>query len=201
MSLPQFFASEMLIPRLEQFTKTHPTLDIHVDTTYGRDTEFPSEVDAAVLLLANEPKGYCTYPLFGLKLVPACTPAFAKQLGTNDPSALSTATLIVHKSRPDAWSTWFEAQDVQLKTQPRIIELDSMFAVARAAERGLGVALVPLPLASAWLRQQALVTLSDTALDMGERYYFVHRPKDAEDPDIVMLAQWIAEICSQHEQK
>ena len=201
MSLPQFFASEMLIPRLEQFTKIHPTLDIHVDTTYGRDAEFPSEVDAAVLLLPYEPKGYCTYPLFSLELIPACTPAFAEQLGSKDPSALSSTTLIVHKARPDAWSTWFEAHDVRLKMQPRIIELDSMFAVARAAERGLGVALVPLPLASAWLRQQSLVTLSDTALDTGERYYFVHRSKDAEDPDIVMLGQWIAEMCRQHEQK
>jgi len=198
-SLPQFFASEMLIPRLEQFAKGHPTLDIHVDTTEGREEDFPSQGDAAVMLLPHEPKGFCTYPLFGLKLVPACSPARAEELRLTEPDALRGCTLIIHKSRPDAWSEWFEANDTQLTTQPRIIELDSMFAVARAAERGLGVALVPLPLAGAWLRSQALMKLFETALDTGERYYFVHRLKDAEDPDIVMLGRWTAEICKPHE--
>lgn len=198
-SLPQFFASEMLIPRLEKFTKAHPFLDIHVDTTEGREQDFPSQGDAAVMLLPHEPKGFCTYPLFGLRLVPACSPALAEEFGLEDPAALRGCTLIIHKSRPDAWSDWFRAAGTQLMTQPRIIELDSMFAVARAAERGLGAALVPVPLAGAWLRSKALVALSDTTLDTGQRYYFVHRLKDAEDPDIVTLGRWTANICRQHE--
>jgi LysR family glycine cleavage system transcriptional activator len=199
MSLPQFFASEMLIPRLEQFTKAHPTLDIHVDTTEGREHDFPTQGDAAVMLLSHEPKGFCTYPLFNLELVPACSPTFAAESGLTSPAGLGGCTLIIHKSRPDAWTEWFKVSGAKLTTQPRIIELDSMFAVARAAERGLGVALVPVPLAGAWLRSGALVTLFDTTLDTGERYYFVHRPKDTDDPDIVTLARWTAGICSQHE--
>lgn len=198
-SLPQFFASEMLIPRLEQFTKAHPALDIHVDTTEGREQDFPSQGDAAVMLLRHEPKGFCKYPLFGLELVPACSPEFAAERGLDTPAALRGCTLIIHKSRPDAWSDWFKATKIQMTTQPRIIEVDSMFAVARAAERGLGVALVPLPLADAWLRSGALITLFDTTLHTGDRYYFVHRLKDAEDPDIVTLARWTAQICKEHE--
>ena len=198
-SLPQFFASEMLIPRLEEFTKSHPAIDIQVDTTEGREEDFPSQGDAAVMLLAHEPKGFCTYPLFSLKLVPACSPAFAEEVGLTEPGALRGCPLIIHKSRPDAWSEWFKATNTQLMAQPRIIELDSMFAVARAAESSFGVALIPLPLAGAWLQSRALVTLFDTALDTGERYYFVHRLKDAGDPDIVMLGRWTAEICKQDE--
>ncbi|HSG63849.1 MAG TPA: LysR substrate-binding domain-containing protein [Gammaproteobacteria bacterium] len=198
-SLPQFFASEMLMPRLEQFTKAHPTLDIHVDTTEGREHDFPGHSDAAVMLLPHEPKGFCVYPLFGVKLVPACSPTFAVESAPSSPAALGDCTLIIHKSRPDAWSEWFKLSGTKITSQPRIIELDSMFAVARAAERGLGVALVPVPLAGAWLRSETLVTLSDTTLDTGERYYFVHRPKDTEDPDISTLARWTAGICSQHE--
>jgi LysR family glycine cleavage system transcriptional activator len=198
-SVPQFFASEMLIPRLEEFTKAHPSLDIHVDTTEGRQEDFPSGGDAAVMLLPHEPKGFCTYPLFSLALVPACSPTLAEDLGLETPDALRACTLIIHKSRPDAWRDWFKANAVELTEQPRIIELDSMFAVARAAERGLGVALVPLPLAEAWLLSRTLVTLFDSAFDTGERYYFAHRLKDAEDPDIVMLGQWTADICNRHE--
>lgn len=198
-SLPQFFASEVLIPRLEEFTSAHPNLDIHVDTTDGREADFSSDGDAAVRLLPSEPKGYCTVPLFGLELIPACAPAYAERQRLHDCQALGDCTLIIHQSRPDAWNDWLASSGTTLAKQPRIIELDNMFAVARAAERGLGIALLPQRIAGAWLRSGALVTPFDAILDAGERYYFVSRPKDATDPDIVMLRQWTIDICRAHE--
>ena len=52
-------------------------------------------------------------------------------------------------------------------TVPRdatVIRLDSMIAIARAAERGLGVALVPVQLSDAWFESGSLVPLSDHEL-------------------------------------
>jgi len=198
-TLPPFFASEMLIPRLHQFTKTHPALDIRVETSEDKDTDFPSQGDAAVMLLASEPTGYHVNPLFKLRLVPACSPKLAKEQDLSDPTKLADCTLIIHRSRREAWQDWFGAIKLTLESQPRIIELDSMFAVARAAEQGLGVALVPMPLANAWLQSGALLQLFETSLDTGERYYFVHRLKDENDPDIVTLSKWIAATCAEHE--
>jgi LysR family glycine cleavage system transcriptional activator len=198
-TLPPFFASEMLIPRLNKFTRSHSAIDIRVDTMDGRETEFPSRSDASVLLLSSEPTGYCVYPLFDVHLVPACSPALAAEFELSDPQSLSACTLIIHEDRPDAWSDWFEAAGFKVQVQPRVIHLDSMFAVARAAEQGLGVALVPMPLTAAWLQSRALIKLFDTALVTGERYYFVHRLKDANDADIVTLANWVKEACAAHE--
>jgi LysR family glycine cleavage system transcriptional activator len=198
-SLPPFFASEMLIPRLNEFAKAHPSIDIRVDTTEDKSAPFPSRGDAAVMLRATEPTGCCVYPLFDLQLVPACSPTLADTLTLESPTALCGCTLIVHKARPSAWSEWFRQTATRLEMQPRIIELDSMFAVARAAERGLGVALVPMPLTSAWFHGGALVKLFDAALDTGERYYFTHRIKDTDDPDITTLGKWIAATCEEHE--
>ncbi|NNC64784.1 MAG: LysR family transcriptional regulator [Gammaproteobacteria bacterium] len=198
-ALPSFFASELFIPRLTQFTRTHPELDIRVDTTEGKEDDLPGQGDAAVLLLANEPKGYCVYPLFELRLVVACSPGLAAEFSLTEVDALRNCTLIIHKSRPEVWSDWFAAAGSRQSPQSPIIELDNMFAVARAAERGLGVALVPVPLADAWLRSRALVTPFDTVLDTGERYFFVHRLEDAEDTDLVTLAEWTTRICSKGE--
>jgi LysR family glycine cleavage system transcriptional activator len=198
-SLPQFFASEVLIPRLEAFTQAHPNLNIHVDTTDGRDTEFSSDGDAAVRLLPSEPKGYCAVPLFGLALIPACAPAYAERHDFHDRKTLSDCTLIIHRSRPDAWNDWLALSGTRLAKQPRIIELDNMFAVARAAERGLGIALVPLRISGAWIRSGSLVTPLATILDSGEQYFFMCRPKDANDSDIVMLRRWTIDICAAHE--
>jgi LysR family glycine cleavage system transcriptional activator len=198
-ALPPFFASEMLIPRLSQFAKTHPALDIRVETSEDKDTDFPSQGDAAVMLLSSKPTGYYVHPLFKLRLVPACSPALAKEYDLTEPAKLAECTLIIHRSRREAWQDWFGAIDLTFDALPRIIELDSMFAVARAAEQGLGVALVPMPLAKAWLQSGALVQLFETSLDTGERYYFVHRLKDENDPDIVKLGKWITATCAEHE--
>lgn len=198
-ALPSFFASELFIPRLTQFTRTHPEIDIRVDTIEGKEDDLPAQGDAAVLLLASEPNGYCVYPLFELRLVAACSPGLAAEFSLTEVEALRDCTLIIHKSRPAVWSDWLAAAGSSQDSQSRIIELDSMFAVARAAERGLGVALVPVPLADAWLRSRALVTPFETILETGERYFFVHRVEDAKDTDLVRLAEWTTQICAQGE--
>jgi len=151
------------------------------------------------MLLAHAPKGYCVYPLVRLSLAPACSPAYLDDHALDEPRALGACTLIVHKSRPDAWNDWLAACATVLDSQPRVIELDSMFAVARAAERGLGVALVPIPLSDAWLRSGALVNPFASVLETGERYYFVHRQKSAVDKDITTFANWAAAVCSADE--
>jgi LysR family glycine cleavage system transcriptional activator len=66
-----------------------------------------------------------------------------------------------------------------------------MIAVARAAERGLGAALVPVPLSDAWFQSGSLVRLFDRELVVQDGYYFVYRDEDEEREDIRALRQWI----------
>jgi LysR family glycine cleavage system transcriptional activator len=66
-----------------------------------------------------------------------------------------------------------------------------MIAVARAAERGLGAALVPLPLADAWFESGSLVRLVDHELVVRDGYYFVYRKEDEGRDDIRCLREWI----------
>jgi len=194
-SLPPFFASEMLVPRLSEFTSRHPSIDIRVDTNAIRDGEFPRGTDAAVLLLSEPPTDYAAEPLFPVKLVPACSPQLASEVDATNPGALANCTLIIHKSRPEAWQDWFKAAGLKADVQPRVIHLDSMFAVARAAERGVGIALVPVPLSDAWFRSNALVQLFDTALETGERYYFARSADQIPDIDVETLRRWVVDVC------
>jgi LysR family glycine cleavage system transcriptional activator len=66
-----------------------------------------------------------------------------------------------------------------------------MIAVARAAERGLGAALVPVPLSDAWFQSGSLVRLFDRELVVQDGYYFVYRDEDEDREDIRALRQWI----------
>jgi LysR family glycine cleavage system transcriptional activator len=197
-TLMPFFASEMFIPRLSGFTQRHGELEIRVETTEAGGLHPPGS-DASILLLPSPPSGVCAHPLFSLRLVPAAAPALLDGLDLQDPAALLRHKLIVHKARPKAWRTWLSNAGVDLDADPDVLFLDSMFAVARAAERGLGVALVPVPLSNSWFASGSLVKANPRELKTPDRYYFVYRRDAAASAGVRALRDWVVETFSRPE--
>lgn len=192
-TLLPFFASEILIPRLKSFTDRHDSIDIRVETVEAGKSHAANS-DVSVLLLSEPPRELHAHKLFPLQLTPACSPAIADRLDRGDPASWLNTPLIVHKSRPKAWEQWFSANGGYPARQPSVIHLDSMFSVARAAERGLGIALVPVPLIDKWLQSRALVRISQRSIETSDRYYVVYRPEDAGKPDVCAFRDWALEM-------
>jgi len=187
-SLPHFFASELFVPQLREFTDVHPGLEIRVDSAIA-GAGHRTTSDVSVLLLSEIPDEVAAYELFPLSLVPACSRALARSLDPTDARTFAETTLIVHEARPNAWNDWFAQAGIQ-PGETRVVYLDSMFAVARAAERGLGIALVPVPLSRGWFESGALVRLSERELNTPDSYFFVHRAEDDSNEDIRALRDW-----------
>ncbi len=191
LTLLPFFASEMFIPCMDRFPHSHMSIDLRLDDNDARESVHLTSADAAIPLLSSPPTDVCAHPLFPLRLVPACAPSLAQRCMPMGRNALLHETLIVHKSRPNAWNDWLTAEGFEHADDTRTIYLDSMYAVARAAERGLGIALVPVPLSNAWFRSKALVQLFEPELETGDCYYFVCRRSDEHDRDISALRNWV----------
>jgi len=189
-SVTPFFGSELLVPHLRTFAERHRAIDIRVETAEP-GAPHATGCDAAILLLRAPPPDMLAQPLFALRLVPACSAQFAQERPLTEPQALVGSTLIVHNGRPRAWQDWFATMNVGLERPPKTIELDNMFAVARAAERGLGVALLPVALIQSWFASGALVRPCRGELRTGDRYYFVHRRDTAGNPDVAALRDWV----------
>jgi LysR family transcriptional regulator, glycine cleavage system transcriptional activator len=98
--------------------------------------------------------------------------------------------LIVHKARPFAWTSWADEVGLATPEPKNVIELDTMSAVVRAAERGIGVALVPSVLCDEWFRSGALVRIFSVELATNDTYFLVSRPKDAEKPEVQAITHW-----------
>ena len=98
--------------------------------------------------------------------------------------------MIVDRTRPFAWASWAEEAGLETPEPKQVIELDTMSAVVRAAERGLGIALVPTLLCDSWLRSGALVQVFEVELATRDAYYLVSRPKDADRPQVKALTHW-----------
>ncbi|HUN73768.1 MAG TPA: LysR substrate-binding domain-containing protein [Steroidobacteraceae bacterium] len=196
MLLPPFFATELFIPRIASFCDAHPEVDIQVDTHDPRPVSHPPSADLSVLLTDSVPQGLEVSRLFSLSLVAVCAKQHAGMVARLGANVFREMALIVHRSRPFAWNSW--AQEVGLaEPEPKnVIELDTMVAVVRAAERGVGIALVPEALCGAWFDTGRLVRIFPVELATDDDYFLVSRVKDAERPEVLAMTDWMLRNCT-----
>jgi LysR family glycine cleavage system transcriptional activator len=200
-SVQPFFASEMFVPRLADFTALHPEIDISVDTSDETPERHPANTDVSIRLFGAPPKGLASKVLFPLMLVPACSPDFRSKIDMVGWNVRKPFPLVVHTTRPDAWRLWSEYAGIHIPKTRNVIRLDSMIAVARAAERGLGAALLPLPLSDAWFKSGSLVRLFDQEMESSDAYYVVSEKDQDHRPEIHALRNWVLQEFGSHHEK
>jgi LysR family glycine cleavage system transcriptional activator len=193
--LPPFFASELFVPRLAGFYAAQPDIDIQMTTTDPRPTEHPPDADVSVLLLEAPPPQLVVQELFALRLVPACAPSIAARAQQRGAAVFDEFALIVQRARREEGERWANENGLAPPARRKLIELDNMYAVVRAAEQGLGIALVPEISARAWFTSGSLQRFAARELESGERYCLAHRVEDAGREEIVAFNDWaIAEL-------
>jgi LysR family glycine cleavage system transcriptional activator len=195
-SVQPFFASELFIPRLAEFTAAHSDIDIRVDTSDESTEKHPGYADASIRVFRSKPRNLASDHLFPLSLVPASSPEFRDTLEVTAKKVVSEFPLIVHESRPKAWAQWQRSAGIKLPDRATSVRLDSMIAVVRAAQRGLGAALVPAQLCGAWFDSGALVRLFDYELVTTDAYYFACVDEVRENKNVQLLREWVVQTFS-----
>lgn len=190
-SVQPFFASEFFVPRLHEFTEMHPDIDIQVGTSDETPEKHPADADLSIRLFKTPPGELRSDLLFPLRMVAAGSPAFKKSLVVKDGKIRSDLPIIVHETRPKAWQNWSRSTGIALPAEAKVTRLDSMIAVVRAAEQGIGAALVPIPLADLWFKQGSIVRLFEQELVADVSYYLVSREDRNGDGVIETLRGWI----------
>jgi LysR family glycine cleavage system transcriptional activator len=197
-SLPPFFATELFIPRLASFYAAYPDVDIHLDTQEPRPATHAATADVSILLTHKVAQGLKATRLFPLRLAAVCARENAPGVARLGRDVFRHTALIVHSARPLAWATWADEVGLETPKPRRVIELDTMSAVVRAAERGIGVALVPTALCDAWLRSGALVQIFPEELETEDAYFLVTRRGDADRLEVKALTRWALVQLSPH---
>ncbi len=190
-SVQPFFASEYFVPRLSEFAAQHPEIDIQVGTSDESSEKHPTDADLSIRLFRSPPEDLLSYPLFPLKMVAAGSPDFKKALSVKKKVITSEFPIIVHEPRPKAWSYWADAVGITLPKENKVIRLDSMIAVVRAAQRGIGAALVPVPVGDLWFKEGSIVRLFKPEYVADVSYYLACKKDRAADPSVRILRDWI----------
>jgi LysR family glycine cleavage system transcriptional activator len=191
LNVPPLFANELLLPRLASFAQVREQTDIRIETTFSAPKAHPSEADLSIVWGTGPWEGLTVHELFALSYIAACSPAFLLENPIDTYGDLNGKTLLQHKERRDAWEHWALHLGISPIKPNRLIRLDTMSAVVRAAEQGVGVALVPSRLSANRLVAGGLVKVFDAEWTTHESYVLLHRPEDHAREDLQEFTQWI----------
>lgn len=195
LNVPSFFAHELLLPRLAGFSQAREDTDIRIETALNAERTHPPEADLSIVVGAGPWEGMCVKPLFSQSFIAACAPAYLLENPVGSIADLARGTLLVHEDRRDAWDRWAASLGLDPPNPHRLVRLDTMSAVVRAAEEGVGVALIPGRLSAERFTSGTLIRLFEAEFETQEQYVLLHRPEDAERAELRELTDWIVSIC------
>jgi LysR family transcriptional regulator, glycine cleavage system transcriptional activator len=198
--VPAYFASEMLLPRLSEFSQLHAGIDLRIDTSGGHGRTHLAEADISVVVGTGPWNGLVAHDLFAQTMVPACSPELLAERPVRDYQDLNSHTLLVHEARRDDWDRWATAVGIRNLQPAQIVRIDSMSSATRAAEKKIGIALLPVELSRRKFASGRLTRVFDDELVTQENYTLLLRAEDENRDDIRALCAWLVEACRTREE-
>lgn len=189
-SMPEFFASEFFVPKLPEWSEKHQDINLQLETVKTSQTN-SKPCDLSVVLANGFPASSVVHELFSLNYVPACNRTIYKEWCDKGYQALDSVPLILHQARPWAWHQWADRALINDFEPVQLIQLDSMFSVARAAQKGMGVALIPMPISQSWFDDELLFRLFPDNLETNDRYFLVQNETAQKNSALESFSSWV----------
>ncbi|WP_438863214.1 transcriptional regulator GcvA [Neptunicella sp.] len=190
-SLPPSFAAQWLVPRIHDFSKLHPDIDVRIKAVDFDEGFLTDDVDVAIYYGRGKWPGLYSEKLHTEFLTPMCSPLLiqsGKPLQQLDD--LRNHNLLHDNSR-QGWKDWiryFDVKGVNVNHGP--IFSHSML-VLQAAAIGQGVALGHSILARPEIAAGRLICPFAEKLVSRHAYYFVCHQSQAELGKIVAFKDWL----------
>jgi len=185
---PPTFARNMLMPRLPDFYRQWPEIEIevavaapmqdkpdrhHVDIRFGRG---PFDERVAT-------------KLFDDRVQALAAPHYLQGRAITTPADLAHAELLRSPLVP--WRPWFAAAGLAWPEPARGATFMDLGILLEAAASGLGVAVCPLRIADHWLRGRQLIPVFDIAVAAESTYYALVERDLVQRPEIAAFVEWL----------
>ena len=184
------FSMRWLIPRLSDFQRDHPGLELRIVTASTSAERFQMEADIVISGPAPQP-GWVGTRFMGEALLPLLCPELMAKCPLHHPDDLERHTLLHSATRRRAWMRWLDVAGIpDLKPAGEQVFEHFYFAI-QAALAGVGVVMGPLALVTEEVRCGRLLMPIDSPA-VSSRGYFVYAPAASTDaPAVVALRKWL----------
>ena len=196
-SVAPSLAAKWLVPRLDNFQKDHPDIDVWVSADMDVVDFAVDDVDLAIRYGSGRYDGLAFEHLMAEKIVPVCSPELMRgEHPIKTPDDLVHHTLL-HDGSPDkdescpTWPMWLKAAGVDHQSGKRGPKFNQSSLVIEAAVAGKGVALAKYALALADLEAARLVIPFDMKTPTEFAYYIVHPTSKTSSPSVKLFKDWL----------
>jgi DNA-binding transcriptional LysR family regulator len=187
LNTPPTFARQVLVPRLEDFVREHPDIDLEVVLSIPHLDHSGPESDLEV---RHGPPGLGAVLLHDRVLPMASRSLLQRLPPLRTPADLAQAPLLRTPIEP--WAPWFRAAGLPWPEPHSGVRLVDLGLTLEAAVLGQGVALGRPTLAAHWLRAGTLVMPFALHAEPAQRYQLlVH----ASLPEAQQLGAWLLQVC------
>jgi DNA-binding transcriptional LysR family regulator len=189
-------ATLWLIPRLPEFTKTNPHLDLRLDVSLVMHDLKADGFDVAIRY--GRANGMQGRPLFRETMLPVCSPQLARDasLALSTPADLRLHTLlqvtVPHTSGvPLEWDPWLQAVGLSDLRPAATVSFTLYDQAIAAAIAGQGVALGRLPLVERLLKAGALIAPFEQAVESPREHSLIVNPESQSKPAVQVFEVWL----------
>lgn len=189
------FASLWMAPKLEEFTRCHPELDITLDGSVESLSLERDGFDLALRLMREPRRDAMHRPLGIEQTMLVASPSVAASIRT--PQDLLGQTLLGFWNPAGRfpwmhWSHWFAALGLPpVAAAQRLIQFTSHELTVRAAEEGAGVAIARTPALLHVLARRRLVTVLPDRRIAGQHYGLVTARPHAPAAAVQLFSDWL----------
>jgi len=184
-------SSLWLTPRLTRFWKTHGDIAVN---QHVADSEHDGSIDCDLKIWYGQPENIDASAelLFRDRLVPVCSPDYARRLSNRGLEAVANETLIHldSSSKWTTWRTWFDSHGYAgpLADGPHV---NNYTIAVQSARDDVGILLGWERLLAPLIERELLVTLDEYAIDAPD-YFYLSFPKDRPlRANAALLRNWL----------
>jgi LysR family transcriptional regulator, glycine cleavage system transcriptional activator len=184
------FAMRWLIPRLPEFQRDHPGLELRIVTASTPAEQFGMDADAVISGPVRQ-SGWIGKRFLGEARLPALSPDLIEKCPLRVPADLANHTLLHAATLRTAWPRWLAAANLSELKPAREQVFEHFYFAIQAALEGLGVIMGPVALISDELRSGRLLAPIRKPV-LKRRGYFFYAPQATHDaPAIVAIRSWL----------
>jgi LysR family glycine cleavage system transcriptional activator len=205
-SVAPSFASKWLMPRMDDFHRHHPEIEVWVSADMEPVAFDQGPIDLAIRYGPGHYPGHMSERLLIESVLPVCAPSLLEGAHPIRVPADLVHHVLLHDMSGDAdpgrpdWPMWLMARGVRHADARRGSRFNQSALLIEAAVAGRGVALAKRTLAQADLAAGRLVApFHDGGSVLGFAYHLVHPRERPLSPSALAFTDWLRKQAAFHD--
>lgn len=184
------FASQFLVPRLPEFRKKYPDIEIEFITSVRLVDLTKEEADIGVRYGLGHYEGLVSNRLVKGELAPVCSPAVFKA-HDGDVTRLLAGARRIQTAGFNEWRDWSAAASIDIsQTQPAYVIEDFLVAL-KALLTHQGIALLPRLLVQDQIDAGDLVEFCNVPVETEHTFHIAHTVASVRRPFVQNVVEWL----------